>query len=140
VREAFESKFWGQYFAAKYAVPYLRPGGSIVFITGVYGHRPPKGRHVLAAMNGGIEGLARALAVDLAPLRVNVVAPGMMDTPLYADMPADQRQAMYDELAARLPVGRIGTAEDAAKAILYLMDDGYVTGTVLHVDGGLSLR
>jgi len=140
VRDAFESKFWGQYMAAKHAVPYLRPGGSIVFVTGVYAHRPPKGRHVLAAMNGGIEGLARALAVDLAPLRVNVVAPGMMDTALYDEMAPGYKQAMFDELVARLPVGRIGTGEDAAKAILYLMDNGYVTGTTLHVDGGLSLK
>lgn len=140
VRETFESKFWGQYMAAKHAVPHIRPGGSIVFVTGVYAHRPPKGRHVLAAMNGGIEALARALAIDVAPLRVNVVAPGMMDTALYDEMGPAQKKAMFDELAARLPVGHIGTPEDAAKAILYLMDNPYVTGTTLHVDGGLSLK
>ena len=86
-RADFQSKFWGQYLAAKYGAPGMRPGGSIVFFSGIYSQRPPAGAATTAAINGAIEALARALAVELAPIRVNAVSPGLVDTPIYDGMP-----------------------------------------------------
>jgi NAD(P)-dependent dehydrogenase (short-subunit alcohol dehydrogenase family) len=139
-RAGFDSKFWGQYMAAKYAVPKLRPGGSIVFVSGTNSQRPGKASVAMAAINSAVEGLTRGLAVELAPLRVNCVSPGMVDTPLWAGPSKEQREATFRARAAEVLAGRVGRPHDIAQAALYLMQDGYVTGTTLFVDGGVSLR
>lgn len=139
-RAGFDSKFWGQYLAAKYAASKLRAGGSIVLVAGTNSQRPGRGSVVMAAINSAVEGLARGLAVELAPIRVNCISPGPVDTPLWSKLPAEQRDALYRTSAAELPVGRIGRPEDIALAALYLMQDGFVTGTTLFVDGGRTLR
>jgi NAD(P)-dependent dehydrogenase (short-subunit alcohol dehydrogenase family) len=139
-RAGFDSKFWGQYNAAKYAAPRLSPGGSIVLFAGAFSQRPAKGSATQSAINSAVEGLARALAVELAPLRVNAVSPGLVDTPLHAGMPAKERQAMYAAAAGRLPVGRIGRSEDVAQTVLYLMANGFTTGSTIYVDGGATMR
>lgn len=138
-RSVFDSKFWGQYFAAKYGASWIRPGGSITFFAGVAASKPLPGLSAYAAVNGAIEALCRSLAVELAPLRVNAISPGIIDTPVYAGMPARERKTMFDSLAAQLPSRRIGRPEDVARAVLYLMQEGYATGTVLEVDGGHRL-
>jgi NAD(P)-dependent dehydrogenase (short-subunit alcohol dehydrogenase family) len=139
-RADFDSKFWGQYLAARYAAPKIRAGGSIVLFSGVYSQRPPAGVASVAAVNGAVESLGRALAVELAPLRVNVVSPGLTDTPAYSSMPPEQRQAMFRQVAESLPARRMGQPEDIAQAVLYLMADPYATGTILLIDGGFMLR
>jgi NAD(P)-dependent dehydrogenase (short-subunit alcohol dehydrogenase family) len=139
VRGVFESKFWGQYHAARYGATGIRPGGSITMFAGVASERPLPGLVAYAAVNGAVAALCRTLAVELAPLRVNVVSPGIVMTPAYAEMPADQREALFAALGVKLPVGRAGRPEDVAKTVLYLMDNGYTTGTVIHVDGGHRL-
>jgi NAD(P)-dependent dehydrogenase (short-subunit alcohol dehydrogenase family) len=92
-----------------------------------------------AAVNGAIEALARALALELAPVRVNAVSPGWTDTPIWNAIAADARQERLDAMAARLPVRRIGQPSDVADAFLAVMRNPHVTGTVLHVDGGQRL-
>ncbi len=139
VRNVFESKFWGQYNAAKYGATGIRPGGSITMFAGVASEKPLPGLVAYAAVNGAVEGLCRTLAVELAPLRVNVVSPGIVMTPAYAEMPADKREAMFEAVGAKLPVRRVGRPEDIAKTVLYLMENGYTTGTVIQVDGGHRL-
>jgi NAD(P)-dependent dehydrogenase (short-subunit alcohol dehydrogenase family) len=139
-RKAFDSKFWGQYHAAKYGAPKIRPGGSITFFSGIWSQRPIPRASVVAAINSAIEGLGRALAVELAPIRVNVVSPGIVDTPLYGGMPPDKREAMFKQVAASIPAKRIGKAEEIAQTVLYLMTNGYTTGSTLCVDGGTTLR
>jgi NAD(P)-dependent dehydrogenase (short-subunit alcohol dehydrogenase family) len=139
-RMAFDSKFWGQYFAAKYGAPKIRPGGSITFMAGAFSQRPAAGTAVLAAINSAIEGLGRALAVELSPIRVNVVSPGLVDTPNFSKMPAEQRSALFKTVADSIPAHRIGEPEDIAQAVLYLMSNGYTTGHTLFVDGGMTLR
>ncbi len=139
-RADFDSKFWGQYHAVRHGAPRIRAGGSIVLFSGMYAHRPPPGAASVAAINGAIESLGRALTVELAPLRVNVICPGLVDTPAYAKMPADQREAMFQQVAQSLPVGRIGRPEDIAQAVLFLMNASFATGTILVVDGGATLR
>lgn len=138
-KEAFDSKFWGQYVTARTAIPYLNPAGSITFTSGVYGRRPPQGASTLAAINSAIEGLVRGLAVDLSPIRVNVVSPGIVDTPIYAGMPEEQRQAMFTGIGQQLPVGRIAQPEDIAQSYVYLAKNGFTTGTVVLIDGGAHL-
>ncbi|MCM2359694.1 MAG: SDR family oxidoreductase [Geobacteraceae bacterium] len=139
VREVFESKFWGQYYAARYGAAGIQPGGSITMFAGVASHKPLPGLVAYAAVNGAVEGLCRTLAVELAPLRVNVISPGLVMTPVYAAMPEPEREAMFETVAAKLPVGRVGRPEDVAGTVLYLMKNGYTTGTVIHVDGGHRL-
>jgi NAD(P)-dependent dehydrogenase (short-subunit alcohol dehydrogenase family) len=138
-KEAFDSKFWGQYVSARAAIPHLNNKGSITLTSGVYGIRPPKGATTLAAINSAIEGLVRGLAVDLSPLRVNVVSPGIVDTPIYAGMPEEQRQSMFNGIAQQLPVGRIATPEDIAQSYVYLAKNGFTTGSVILIDGGARL-
>lgn len=139
VKAAFDSKFWGQYITVHAAIPFLNAGGSITLTSGVYGKRPVVGASTLAAINSGLEGLVRGLAVDLAPTRINVVSPGIVDTPVYAGMPAEQREAMFTGIANQLPVGRIATSEDIAESYVYLAKNGFTTGSVVLIDGGAHL-
>jgi NAD(P)-dependent dehydrogenase (short-subunit alcohol dehydrogenase family) len=135
-RAAFELRYWGAYMAAKYARPHIRRGGSIVLTTGTAGDRPQKGWTVAASICTAIEGLTRALAVELAPLRVNAVSAGIVRTDLWSPIPQVERDAMFSQVAEALPVKRVGEACDIAQAYLYLMREGFSTGTVLIVDGG----
>jgi NAD(P)-dependent dehydrogenase (short-subunit alcohol dehydrogenase family) len=137
-REAFESKFWGPFWAAFDARPHLRQGGSIVFFSGVAARRPVKGYVMGACINGAINAATRSLALEFARIgvRVNCIAPGLTDTPLQDILHQHDKQQRYDAFSARLPVGRIGTAEEQALGALYLMTNGFVTGQVLGIDGG----
>jgi NAD(P)-dependent dehydrogenase (short-subunit alcohol dehydrogenase family) len=138
-KEAFDSKFWGQYITVRAALPYLNNASSITLTSGVYGVRPPQGATTLAAINSAIDGLVRGLSVDLSPIRVNVVSPGIVDTPLYAGMSDEQRQDMYNGIAQQLPVGRVAQPEDIAESYVYLAKNGFTTGTVVLIDGGAHL-
>jgi NAD(P)-dependent dehydrogenase (short-subunit alcohol dehydrogenase family) len=132
-------RFWGAFMAAKYGSPHIRPGGSITLTNGIAGLRPRKGWTVAASICGAMEALTRALAVELAPIRVNAVCPGTVRTELWSGMADTARETMYRDVAQRLPVGRVGEADDLAKTYLYLMREGFSTGQVLVVDGGAVL-
>ena len=138
-RRFFELRYWGALTAAKYGAPLIRPGGSIVFTSGIAGARPQAGWALGASICSAMEGLTRALAVELAPLRVNIVSPGFVRTPLWRDMPEADRVAMYAAAGAKLPVGRVGEPGDLAQAYLFLMRQGFATGQTLIVDGGALL-
>jgi NAD(P)-dependent dehydrogenase (short-subunit alcohol dehydrogenase family) len=137
-RESFESKFWGPFWAAYDARPHLRRGGSIVFFTGVAAKRPVKGYIMGACINGALNAATRSLALEFAThgVRVNTIAPGLCDTPLNDILHAHDKEERYATFAKRLPVGRIGHAEDCAMGAMYLMCNGYVTAQVLGIDGG----
>lgn len=136
-RASMDSKFWGAYMAARYAQ--IRPKGSITFFSGILSRRPSPGLASLAAINAAVEALGRALALELAPIRVNVVSPGLTDTPAYATMPDDARKGMFAAVAKRSPVGRVGRPEDIASLTLELMRNSFLTGLVVDVDGGAML-
>ncbi len=134
-RRAFETKFWGPFAAIQAADVRC----SIVLVSGVASVTPMRGGSATGAVNGAVEALVRTLAVELAPVRVNAVSPGIIATPTWDAMPAEDRQAMFDRLAGSLPVGRIGTADDVAAGIWMLLTNEFVTGVVLPVDGGHRL-
>jgi NAD(P)-dependent dehydrogenase (short-subunit alcohol dehydrogenase family) len=131
----FRSKFFGPYLCAKYAQ--MKPTGSITLFSGILSRRPGHNDVVLAGVNAAVEAMGRALARDLAPVRVNTVSPGMTrGTGAYLSMPEAAREGMYTSIAARLPVGCVGTAEDIAAATLMLMTNAFITGVTLDIDGG----
>ena len=138
-RHAFELRYWAALAAVKYGNPHIRKGGSIVLTTGVAGRRPHKGWAVAASVCGTIEALTRALAVELAPIRVNAVSPGVVRTNLWQNMSADEREQLFESVGKRLPVGRVGEAHDIAQAYLFLMQEGFSTGQTVVVDGGTVL-
>lgn len=134
-RRAFEIKLWGPFAAVQAA----DVRGSIVFVSGVAATTPMRGGSATAAVNGAVEALVRTLAVELAPVRVNAVSPGIVATPTWDGMAAEDREAMFARLEGALPSGRVGTAEDLAAAVWLLLTNGFITGTVLPVDGGHRL-
>lgn len=138
-RQLMDNKFWGQYYAAKYGAPNLNPHGSITLFSGVVAFKAMAGSSVLGAVNAAVANLGQTLALELAPLRVNTVSPGIIDTPSRAGMAEEARSAFYSSTAAKLPVQRVGSASDVAEGVLYLIRNGFVTGTVLHVEGGHTL-
>jgi NAD(P)-dependent dehydrogenase (short-subunit alcohol dehydrogenase family) len=138
-RRAFELRYWSALAAVKYATPHIRKGGSIVLTTGIAGRRPHKGWVVVASVAGTIESLTRALAVELAPIRVNAVSPGVVRTNLWQNMPEVEREKLYESVGSRLPVGRVGEADEVAQAYLFLMKEGFSTGQTVIVDGGTVL-
>lgn len=139
-RRSFDSKFWGQYLAARHGAPRIRSGGSIVFFSGSNSQRPLPQASVRAAVNSAVEGLTRALAVELSPIRVNAVSPGLVDTPLHDHVPKERRDVFFQAITASLPLRRVGRAEEIAQTVLYLMTNAYTTGSTLFVDGGYTLR
>jgi NAD(P)-dependent dehydrogenase (short-subunit alcohol dehydrogenase family) len=138
-RHAFELRYWAALAAVKYGSPHIRKDGSIVLTTGVAGRRPHKGWAVAASVCGTIEALTRALAVELAPIRVNAVSPGVVRTNLWQNMSPDEREQLFESVGKRLPVGRVGEAHDIAQAYLFLMQEGFSTGQTVVVDGGTVL-
>lgn len=139
VRRVIDSKLLGPLLLAKYGAPLLSPTGSLTFTSGIAAYRPAARGSAVAAINGALASLAYALAIELGPIRVNVVSPGWVDSPLWQHVAGDARAATLDAMATRLPVGRIGQPEDIADAIRFLLRNGFATGTVLHVDGGHRL-
>jgi NAD(P)-dependent dehydrogenase (short-subunit alcohol dehydrogenase family) len=138
-RGFFETRYWGAFVAAKYGAASIRSGGSIVFTSGIASRRPRAGWALGASICAAMEGLTRALAVELAPVRVNIVSPGVVRTALWDGMAEADREALYQQTAAQLPVGHVGEAEEIAEAYLYLIRQSYGTGQVVVADGGAVL-
>jgi NAD(P)-dependent dehydrogenase (short-subunit alcohol dehydrogenase family) len=138
-RAFFETRYWGALAVAKHASPRIRPGGSIILSSGGAGARPAPGLSVPASVCGAVEALARALAVELAPIRVNAVAPGVVRTDMWNGIPEDARESFYQEAAGAMLTDRVGEPQEIAGAHLYLMQNDFVTGTVMSIDGGAAL-
>jgi NAD(P)-dependent dehydrogenase (short-subunit alcohol dehydrogenase family) len=134
VRATLEGKFWGAWRVARTAE--IRAGGSLNLVSGFLSVRPRLNSAIVSVANGALESLTRALALELAPLRVNCVSPGIIDTPIRAAMPEAARRDMLEKSAAALPVGRVGAGEDIAQQILTFMTNGFMTGSIVYLDGG----
>lgn len=133
------SKFFGPLLLAKHGAPHLPATGSLTFTSGIAAHRPAVRGTIVAAINAALEGLVRALAVELAPIRVNAVSPGWVDTPIWSAVAGDRKAETLEAMARRLPVGRVGRPDDIADAIGFLLGNTFTTGTILHVEGGHRL-
>jgi NAD(P)-dependent dehydrogenase (short-subunit alcohol dehydrogenase family) len=131
-RELLTVRFWGVLAAVKYGCRSIAPDGSITLTSGMLAHRPRKGAPLVTAVGGAVEHLTRGLAMDLAPVRVNAVCPGLVLTDHVKQMP----EAMLQSMVAPLPAPRAATPGEAAEAYVYLMLNGYATGQILPVDGG----
>ena len=140
VLRAVRSKILGPLFAAQQAAPRITKPGSITFTSGIAASRPAPGGALAATVNGALESMVLALALELAPIRVNAVSPGWVDTPVWDRLAApDIKSARLADLAARLPARRLGRPGDIANAVAFLVADSFVTGTVLHAEGAQVL-
>jgi NAD(P)-dependent dehydrogenase (short-subunit alcohol dehydrogenase family) len=138
-RSFFQTRFLGAIAIVRAVAPALRTGGSITLTSGTAADRPGAGWALAASVCGAMNALTRALAIELAPLRVNAVAPGVVRTPLWSSMSEPDRNAMYDGVAATVPLGRVAEVEDVALAYVYAMEQVHGTGIVITVDGGTVL-
>ena len=134
VRSTLEGKFWGAWRVARCAE--INKGGSLILVSGFLSIRPRMNSAIVSSANGALESLSRALALELAPVRVNCVSPGLIDTPIRAAMPEAARRDMLEKTAAALPVKRVGLGDDIARQILAFMLNGFATGSVAYIDGG----
>ena len=139
LRAAFDAKFWGYWRVIRALAAKLSATGSVTLVTGAAARAALPGTSGLAAVNGALEAMARVLAVELAPRRVNTVSPGLTATEAYAGLPDEARAAMFAATAARLPAGRVGAPDDIAQVILLAMANPFLTGSTLDVDGGAHL-
>lgn len=140
-RAYFDSKFWGPFWAGYEARRHIRPGGSITFYSGVANRRPIAGYTMGGAVDGAIDALTRSLAWEFreAGIRVNCVSPGIIDTGIGQAIRTPEEWAEWERYhSERQPVRRLGRPEECARAGLYLMTNGFVTGEVLAVDGGVE--
>lgn len=139
-KQAFDTKFWGSLAVAKAAAKYLRPGGTLTFTSGFLARRTVPGTSVKTAMNAALEAVVKILARELAPIRVNVISPGLTDTEAYQTMDPHTREAMLARAAANLPAGRYGRPEDLAMGYLLAIDNPFMTGATLDIDGGALIN
>lgn len=130
-RSDVDQRFWGPLYIVRSAAPKMAQG-SITLLSGELASRPSAGAVVTASMNAAMEVMAKGLALELAPIRVNAIAPGLIDTPLIGEGRTEAAKWAED----KLPVKRIGLAEEVAQAVILLMTNGFISGAVLHIDGG----
>ncbi|MEV4055097.1 SDR family oxidoreductase [Amycolatopsis sp. NPDC049688] len=135
VVRAFDAKVVGPLVLAKHFAPRFREGGAMVLFSGVAAWRPVPGRTVMATTNGAVAFLAEALAVELAPVRVNAISPGIVDSGAW-DRLGEAKEEFFRRTAEANPARRVGRAADVSAATLQLLANPFVTGSVLHVDGG----
>lgn len=140
LESAFKTKFMGYFLCSKYGAPHIREGGSILFTIGGAARSAIPGTAGVASVNGAIMCMAMTLAKELAPIRVNVLSPGLVDTPAYDWMSPEEKTAFFKQMGGNLPVGRVGKPDELAQAALYLLSNNFTTGAILDVDGGGRLH
>lgn len=137
IDRAFGAKLWAPIFLVRHGAPLIAPEGSFTFFSGIRAARPGAGTSITSLVNGGLEAFARAMAVELGPVRVNVISPGIVDSgPFWDRLGTEGRQRLFADFAEKSPARRVGKPEDVAAATLFAITNPFLTGTVLAVDGG----
>jgi NAD(P)-dependent dehydrogenase (short-subunit alcohol dehydrogenase family) len=139
LRLSLDTKVLGPLMLAKYLAPQMNPNGSIVLFSGVNAFKVNVGYLGVAVTNGAVDFLTRSLAVELAPIRVNAISPGVIDTGAWDPMGERGKRAFFEEVSSANPAGRIGTVDDVAQAVLFAMNNTFLTGVTLKIDGGEPL-
>jgi NAD(P)-dependent dehydrogenase (short-subunit alcohol dehydrogenase family) len=139
VRQGFEEKVYPHFAAAQAALPHLRKDGSITFLSAVSAHAALPGTAGIGAANAAVAALVPILAAELRPLRVNGVSPGVIDTPWWDFLPAEQKSAVFADFAGKTPAARVGHPQDVAQAVTFLISDSFMSGHMIVCDGGLRL-
>lgn len=140
LRKAFDERIWATVHIIRALGDRLAPDGSITLVSGWLADRPnATGTAVLAAACAGMEALARGLALELAPRRVNAVSPGPVDTPLWGKALGADRDAAVEAIKRTLPLHRFAAPAEVGAAVVFLMGNGWMTGETLHADGGVRL-
>jgi NAD(P)-dependent dehydrogenase (short-subunit alcohol dehydrogenase family) len=135
----FTIRYWGALAAVKYGASHIRKDGSICLTSGIASVRPGAGWGIAASICGAMEGFGRAMAVELAPVRVNVVMPGVIKTNLWNSLSETDRNNLYRSVADSVPVKRVGEADEIAQTFLFLMKQQFATGQTFIIDGGTVL-
>jgi len=138
-RDYLNGKFWSAYALTREIIRKIRKDGSVTYISGGLSLRPEKGSTAATVAQHAVEGLAKALAVELSPLRFNVIRPGMIDTDLWDFVEEKERNEMFDEAISKTPSKRVGKGEDIAKAAIHFMVNTFANALVMDIDGGLFL-
>ena len=137
IERAFAAKLWAPIFLVKHGAPRIAPDGSFTFFSGIRAARPNPGSSITSLVNGGLEAFARAMAVELGPVRVNVISPGIVDSgPFWEKLGEEGRERLFSDYARKSPARRVGRPEDLAEAALFALANPFLSGTVLAVDGG----
>ncbi|MFH0256607.1 SDR family oxidoreductase [Vibrio rumoiensis] len=139
-KQAFDTKFWGAIQAAKHAASYLKPKGTITFTTGMLSRKVVANTYVKTTINAALESMTKVLAKELAPIRVNAVSPGLTMTEAYQNMNESDRLSMYQNAGSSLPVGKVGEPKDIAMAYVMIIENPYMTGAIVDVDGGALIQ
>jgi NAD(P)-dependent dehydrogenase (short-subunit alcohol dehydrogenase family) len=137
LRATFDGKFFVQVNVAQRGAKHVAKGGSITLFSGGANRRALRGMANVAAVNAALDGIVPSLALELAPTRVNSISPGTLRTSYWDGTPDAQLDQIFARTAAGLPAGRVGTADDIARAVAFVIDSPFMTGSVLCVDGGL---
>lgn len=141
IRDMFSAKFFGPYVVAREVLPNIAPGGSITLFSGVLSRRPAVGASGLGAVNSAVEGLVRGLALELGSVvRVNGISPGMVKTEAYSNLSDDARDAMFQQIGNSLPIGRVGEPEEIANVVSMVIQNQYLNGAIIDIDGGHMVR
>jgi NAD(P)-dependent dehydrogenase (short-subunit alcohol dehydrogenase family) len=135
-RRDVDGHLWLALHVAREAAGKVRPGGTLLFMSGTGGRRPGVGLALIGALTAASPALVANLAVELAPVRVNLIAAGFVDTPLSASLLGDQLDQRREQLRATLPIGRVVTADDVAALAVHLMTNTALTGATYDIDGG----
>ena len=136
-KEAF-NKFWGYTNVARLSLPLIRQEGSLTFVSGFPARKCNVGMSSISATGCAVEGLSRALALEVAPIRVNVVAPGIIETEAF-DRLGEGKSTALENMGKNIPIGRVGRPEEVGLAILHAMENPYMTGATIDIDGGILL-
>lgn len=136
--QASFDKLWGYANVVRYGAPYLPEHGTIVLVSGAPARKCKPGQIALTSVGGAVEAFVRGMAQELAPIRINVVSPGTIDTPMVAAQ-GDARAEIYADMVKGNLIERAGTADECAQGIIFLVENDFVTGTTIDVDGGWIL-